>query len=106
LLGVPSSLIEVVHGDTARSPFGLGTYGSHSAAVGGAAIAKAVGKIIDKGRKIAAYLLEASEQDIEFAAGKFTVSGTDRSMTFGEVAGAAYFPPDAFPLDILGARSR
>jgi hypothetical protein len=60
--------------DTARSPFGLGTYGSRSAAVGGAAIAKAAGKIIDKGRKIAGYLLEASEQDIEFAAGKFTVS--------------------------------
>src|SRR5580693_3937165 len=101
LLGVSSSLVEIVHGDTARSPFGLGTYGSRSAAVGGAAIAKAVGKIIDKGRKIAGHLLEASEQDIEFAAGKFTVSGTDRSMTFGEIAGAAYFPPDGFPLDIL-----
>src|SRR6516165_7200555 len=74
MLGVSSSLVEIVHGDTARSPFGLGTYGSRSAAVGGAAIAKAVGKIIDKGRKIAGYLLEASEQDIEFAAGKFTVS--------------------------------
>ena len=101
MLGVSSSLVEIVHGDTARSPFGLGTYGSRSAAVGGSAIAKAVGKIIDKGRKIAGYLLEASEQDIEFAAGKFTVSGTDRSMTFGEIAGAAYFPPDGFPLEIL-----
>ena len=101
LLGVSSSLVEIVHGDTARSPFGLGTYGSRSAAVGGGAIAKAVGKIIDKGRKIAGYLLEASERDIEFAGGKFTVGGTDRSMTFGEVAGAAYFPPDGFPLDIL-----
>jgi aerobic carbon-monoxide dehydrogenase large subunit len=101
LLGVSSDLVEIAHGDTARSPFGLGTYGSRSAAVGGGAIAKAVGKIIDKGRKIAGYLLEASEHDIEFAAGKFTVSGTDRSLTFGEVAGAAYFPPDSFPLDIL-----
>jgi carbon-monoxide dehydrogenase large subunit len=101
ILGVSSNLVEIVHGDTARSPFGLGTYGSRSAAVGGAAIAKAVGKIVDKGRKIAGYLLEASEQDIEFADGKFTVSGTDRSMTFGEIAGAAYFPPDRFPLDIL-----
>jgi aerobic carbon-monoxide dehydrogenase large subunit len=101
MLGVSSSLVEIVHGDTARSPFGLGTYGSRSAAVGGGAIAKAVSKIIDKGRKIAAHLLEASEQDIEFAAGKFAVSGTDRSMTFGEVVGAAYFPPDGFPLDIL-----
>jgi carbon-monoxide dehydrogenase large subunit len=101
LLDVSSSLVEIVHGDTARSPFGLGTYGSRSAALGGAAIAKAVGKIIDKGRKIAGYLLEASEQDIDFAAGKFTVSRTDRSMTFGEIAGAAYFPPDGFPLDVL-----
>jgi carbon-monoxide dehydrogenase large subunit len=101
MLGVSSSLVEIVHGDTARSPFGLGTYGSRSAAVGGSAIAKAVGKIIDKGKKIAGYLLEASEQDIEFTDGTFTVSGTDRGMTFGEVAGAAYFPPDGFPLDIL-----
>jgi hypothetical protein len=74
---------------------------ARSAAVGGAAIAKAVGKIIDKGRKIAGYLLEASEQDIEFAAGKFTVSGTDRSMTFGEVAAPPIFPLDGFPLEIL-----
>ncbi len=101
LLGVSSDLVEIVHGDTARSPFGLGTYGSRSAAVGGAAIAKAIGKIIDKGRKIAGYLLEAGEQDIEFAAGKFTVIGTDRSLTFGEVAGVAYFPPESFPLDVL-----
>ena len=101
LLGLSSGLVEIVHGDTARSPFGLGTYGSRSAAVGGAAIAKAVGKIVDKGKKIAGYLLEASDQDIEFTAGKFAVSGTDRSMTFAEVAGAAYFPPDGFPLDIL-----
>ena len=101
LLGLSSGLVEIVHGDTARSPFGLGTYGSRSAAVGGAAIAKAIGKIIDKGKKIAGSLLEASEQDIEFTAGKFTVGGTDRSMTFAEVAGAAYFPPDSFPLDIL-----
>jgi aerobic carbon-monoxide dehydrogenase large subunit len=56
---------------------------------------------VDKGKKIAGCLLEASEADIEFAAGKFTVGGTDRSMSFGEVAGAAYFPPDGFPLDIL-----
>src|SRR5271169_675742 len=52
LLGVSSDLVEIVHGDTARSPFGLGTFGSRSAAVGGSAIAKAIGKIIDKGRKI------------------------------------------------------
>ncbi len=101
LLGVPSSKVEVVHGDTARSPFGLGTYGSRSAAVGGAALAKAVGKVIDKGKKITSYLLEASEQDIEFKDGEFVVSGTDRKMSFGEVAGAAYTPPEGYPLDIL-----
>ena len=101
MLGVPSRNVEVVHGDTARSPFGLGTYGSRSAAVGGAALAKAVGKIIDKGKKIASYLLEASEQDIEFKDGNFSVAGTDRKMSFGEIAGAAYTPPPNYPLETL-----
>jgi carbon-monoxide dehydrogenase large subunit len=101
MLGMSSDMIEVVHGDTARSPFGLGTYGSRSAAVGGSAIAKAVGKILDKGRKIAAHLLEASEQDIEFKDGAFTVAGTDRRKTFGEIAGAAYTPPPSYPLETL-----
>jgi aerobic carbon-monoxide dehydrogenase large subunit len=101
LLGVPSDIVEVVHGDTARSPFGLGTYGSRSAAVGGGAIAKAVGKIVNKGRKIASALLEASEHDIEFKGGAFTVAGTDRSKTFAEIAGAAYTPPPSYPLETL-----
>ncbi len=101
LLGVSSDMVEVVHGDTARSPFGLGTYGSRSAAVGGAALFKAAGKIIDKGKKIASALLEASEQDIEFRNGAFTVAGTDRSKTFGEIAGAAYTPPPSYPLETL-----
>jgi len=101
LLGVPSDCVEIVHGDTARSPFGLGTYGSRSAAVGGAAIAKAVGKIIDKGRKIAGHLLEASEQDIEFKEGYFGVAGTDRRKSFAEIAGAAYTPPPSYPLETL-----
>ncbi len=101
MLGVPSASIDIVHGDTARSPFGLGTYGSRSAAVGGAAIAKAVGKIIDKAKKIASHMLEASEQDIEFKNGAFTVIGTDRSKTFGEIAGAAYTPPPSYPLETL-----
>jgi carbon-monoxide dehydrogenase large subunit len=101
LLGVPGDSVEIVHGDTARSPFGLGTYGSRSAAVGGAAIAKAVGKVIDKGRKIAGHLLEASEQDIEFKEGYFGVAGTDRRKSFAEIAGAAYTPPPSYPLDTL-----
>ncbi|MGA7973194.1 MAG: molybdopterin cofactor-binding domain-containing protein, partial [Pseudolabrys sp.] len=100
-LGVPSSTVEVVHGDSARSPFGLGTYGSRSAAVGGAALAKAVGKVIDKGKLITSYLLEASVEDVEFKDGDFTIKGTDKKMSFGEIAGAAYTPPEGYPLDIL-----
>jgi len=90
----------VVHGDTGRIPFGMGTYGSRSLSVGGTAIVKALDKIVAKGRKIAAHLLEAAEADIEFKDGKFTVAGTDRSKTFGEVALCAYVPHN-FPLDKL-----
>jgi carbon-monoxide dehydrogenase large subunit len=84
--------IEIVHGDTAKVPFGMGTYGSRSIAVGGTALVKALDKIIAKGRKIAAHLMEASEKDVEFKDGKFTVAGTDKSKTFGEVALTAYVP--------------
>jgi aerobic carbon-monoxide dehydrogenase large subunit len=99
-LGVPVENVDVVHGDTGRIPFGMGTYGSRSLAVGGTAIVKAMDKIVAKGKKIAAHLLEASEGDIEFADGKFTVAGTDRSKTFGEVALTAYVPHN-YPLDKL-----
>ena len=92
--------VDIVHGDTGRIPFGMGTYGSRSIAVGGAAIMKALDKIIAKGRKIAAHLLEAAEADIEYADGRFTVAGTDRSKTIGEVAFAAYVPHN-YPLDKL-----
>ena len=78
----------------------MGTYGSRSLAVGGTAIVKAVDKIVAKGKKIAAHLLEAAESDIEFRNGKFTVAGTDRSKTFGEVALTAYVPHN-YPLDKL-----
>ena len=70
----------------------MGTYGSRSAAVGGSAIVKAADKIIEKGRKIAAHALEASEDDIEFAGGNFTVKGTDKAMNIAEVAFTAYVP--------------
>ena len=70
----------------------MGTYGSRSLAVGGSAIVPALEKIIAKGRKIAAHLLEAAEGDVEFKDGKYTVEGTDRSKTFGEVALTAYVP--------------
>jgi carbon-monoxide dehydrogenase large subunit len=91
-LGVPVEQVEVVHGDTDKVIFGMGTYGSRSAAVGGSALCKAADKIVEKGRKIAAHILEASEDDIEFADGNFTVAGTDKAMSIGEVAFAAYVP--------------
>ena len=71
-LGIPIESIEIVHGDTAKIPYGMGTYGSRSLAVGGSAIVKAMDKVVAKGRKIAAHLLEAAEADIEFKDGKFT----------------------------------
>ena len=85
-LGIPIENVEIVHGDTGRIPFGMGTYGSRSLSVGGTAIIKAIDKIVAKGKKIAAHLLEAAEADIEFKDGKFTVAGTDRSKAFAEIA--------------------
>jgi carbon-monoxide dehydrogenase large subunit len=99
-LGVDFDSIEVVHGDTGKIPFGMGTYGSRSLSVGGMAIVKALEKIRSKARKIAAHLLEASEEDVVFEHGKLTVAGTDKSVTFGEVALSAYVPHN-YPLDVL-----
>ncbi|MBI3512486.1 MAG: xanthine dehydrogenase family protein molybdopterin-binding subunit [Proteobacteria bacterium] len=99
-LGVPMESIEVVHGDTAMIPFGMGTYGSRSLAVGGSAILKAVDKIVAKSKKIAAHLLEAAEADIEFKDGVFSVAGTDRSKTLGEIALAAYVPHN-YPIETV-----
>ncbi|MBN9509582.1 MAG: xanthine dehydrogenase family protein molybdopterin-binding subunit [Alphaproteobacteria bacterium] len=99
-LSIPFASVEVVHGDTAKIPFGMGTYGSRSLAVGGAALFKAMDKVIAKGKKIAAHLLEASVNDIEFKDGKFTVSGTDRSKAFGEIALTAYVPHN-YPIEEL-----
>jgi len=91
-LGIGVDKVEIVHGDTSKIPFGMGTYGSRSLAVGGTAIVNAVDKIIAKGRKIAAHLLEAGEGDVEFRDGKYVVAGTDRSKSFGDVALTAYVP--------------
>jgi len=99
-LGVPLENIEIVHGDTNKVPFGMGTYGSRSLPVGGSAIVKAVDKVIAKSRKIAAHLMEAAEADIEFKDGRFTIAGTDRAVTIAEVAMSAYVP-HKFPLDEL-----
>jgi len=99
-LGVPFENVEVVEGDTGNTQFGMGTYGSRTLSVGGSALYRACEKIIDKGKKIAAHLLEASEGDIEFENGVFKVAGTDRSKTIAEIAFAAYVPHD-FPHDRL-----
>jgi len=97
-LGMPADNVEIVHGDTDRVPFGMGTYGSRSLAVGGTAVVNALNKVIEKGKKIAAHLLEASEGDIEFTDGAYRVKGTDKQKTFGEVALTAYVPHQ-YPLE-------
>jgi carbon-monoxide dehydrogenase large subunit len=90
-LGIPMEQVEIVHGDTGQIPFGMGTYGSRSACVGGSAIVKSLDKIKEKGRKIAAHLLEASEGDLVYENGKWSVKGSpDKAKAFGEVALAAY----------------
>ena len=99
-LGIDFDSVDVVHGDTDKIPFGMGTYGSRSIAVGGAAIVKAIDKIVAKGKKIAAHLLETSESDIEFENGQFVVPGTDKAKAFGEIALAAYVPHN-YPLEEL-----
>jgi carbon-monoxide dehydrogenase large subunit len=99
-LGIPVENVDVVHGDTGRVPFGMGTYGSRSISVGGAAIMKALDKIEAKAKKIAAHLMEASDADIEFAGGEFKVKGTDKKIPFGQVALTAYVPHN-YPLDKL-----
>ncbi|SMF17259.1 carbon-monoxide dehydrogenase large subunit [Tistlia consotensis] len=97
-LGVDFERIEVVHGDTDRIPYGIGTYGSRSLAVGGSALKLSLDKVIEKGRRIAAHLLECDPADLAFEQGRYQVAGTDRSAGFAEVAAAAYnpvaFPPD------------
>ncbi|HVZ07197.1 xanthine dehydrogenase family protein molybdopterin-binding subunit [Rhodopila sp.] len=99
-LGVPFDQVEVVHGDTAKIPFGMGTYGSRSLAVGGSAMVKAMDKIIAKGKKIAAHLMEASVDDIEFKDGQFRVAGTDKAKTLTDISLAAYVPHN-YPIEEL-----
>ena len=99
-LGVSIAQVDIVHGDTAKVPFGMGTYGSRSLAVGGSAMFKAMDKIIAKGKKIAAHLMEASVEDIEFDRGQFRVAGTDKVKALAEISLAAYVPHN-FPHDEL-----
>jgi carbon-monoxide dehydrogenase large subunit len=97
MIGIPEAQVEIVHGDTANTPMGMGTYGSRSLAVGGSAMVRAANKIISKAKKIAAHLLEASDADIELKDGKFSVAGTDKSIDWGSVCLAAYVPHN-YPL--------
>ncbi|MEO1232083.1 MAG: xanthine dehydrogenase family protein molybdopterin-binding subunit [Myxococcota bacterium] len=99
-LGIPYEQITIEHGDTRDSAFGMGTYGSRSLAVGGSAIVKAGEKIIEKGRKIAAHMLEADVGDIEFEGGMYKVRGTDRMKHIQEVAFTAYVP-HSYPIEEL-----
>jgi aerobic carbon-monoxide dehydrogenase large subunit len=89
-LGIPIDNVSVVHGDTDKVQFGMGTYGSRSGAVGMSALAKALDKIEAKAKKVAAHMLEAAEGDIEFKDGKFSVAGTDKSAGWGDVTLNAY----------------
>ncbi|UYN93216.1 MAG: xanthine dehydrogenase family protein molybdopterin-binding subunit [Enhydrobacter sp.] len=91
-LGIDPADVQFIDGDTDRVAFGMGTNGSRSTVLGGSALFMAAGKVIEKGRKLAGHLLEAGEQDIEFADGRFTVTGTDRSVTLKQVAMAAFQP--------------
>src|SRR5436853_2867390 len=92
-LGVPMENVEIVHGDTGANPFGMGTYGSRSASVGGTAIHMSIHKIKEKGKKIAAHLLEASPGDMEYVNGQFQVKGfPGKAVPFGQVALTAYVP--------------
>jgi carbon-monoxide dehydrogenase large subunit len=99
-LGVPFENVDVVQGDTDKATMGMGTFGSRSLSLGGAAIVLSADKIIAKGKKIAAHMMEAAEGDIEFADGNFTVSGTDKSLNIAEVAFSAYVPHN-YPLETV-----
>jgi carbon-monoxide dehydrogenase large subunit len=100
-LGIDPEQVEVLHGDTDQGPFGWGTYGSRSLAVGGEAVGRAAVKVQDKAKQVCAALLEAAPEDIELSDGKFQVRGSpDRSMSMAEIAGAAHIPPEELPADI------
>ena len=98
MLGVDPDNVEIVHGDTSKIPFGMGTYGSRSLAVCGSAIVRGVEKIISKGKKIAAHMMETTDDKVDFEEGVFSVKGTNKTVSFGDVALKAYIPHD-FPIE-------
>lgn len=89
-LGLAQADLRVMDGDTDAVAYGAGSFGSRSAAIGGSAVWLAADKAIAKGKRIAAHLLEAADADIAFAAGRFAIAGTDRGVTWKEIARAAY----------------
>ena len=98
-LGIPYDDIEVIHGDTGRMEFGLGTYGSRSLAVGGSALVVAADKIVEKGRKIAAHMMQSSPEQVDFNNGQFELRDSNQSLSIQEVAFASYVPAD-YPEDL------
>ena len=98
-LGVPIDDVDVVHRDTGKLDFGLGTYGSRSLAVGGSALVNAADKVIEKGRKVAAHLLRTEPDNIEFEAPVYRMKNSNESKTFQEIAFAAYVNHD-YPDDL------
>ena len=98
-LGIALEDVEIVHGDSESVAFGMGTYGSRSLAVGGSAIMKSVDKVLEKGAQIAAHKLESRVEDLEYGEGKWTVKGSDKSISFGDVSLTAYVPHD-YPADL------
>ncbi|WP_413718028.1 xanthine dehydrogenase family protein molybdopterin-binding subunit [Silicimonas sp. MF1-12-2] len=99
-LGIDQDKIEIVHGDTSKIPFGMGSYGSRSLAVCGSAVVKATDKIIAKAKLIAAHMMDATGEDIHFEDGVFSVPGTNKNVPFGDVALKAYIPHD-FPIEAI-----
>ena len=100
-LGIDPENVDVIHGDTDQGPWGWGTYGSRSLAVGGEAVARAAEKVQEKAKRVCAALLEAAPEDIELTDGQYQVRGSpDRSMSMADIAGAAHIPPQELPADI------
>ena len=98
--GIPIEDVEVLHGDTGRMDYGLGTYGSRSLAVGGSALSKAADKVIAKGKKIAAHMMKGDADEIDFEDGEFLLRASNQKKTFQEIAFSAYVPFD-YPLEEL-----
>jgi len=98
-LGIPYDDVDLIHGDTGRLEFGLGTYGSRSIAVGGSALVVAAGKIIEKGKIIAGHMMQASADQVDFENGQFILQDSNQSMSIQEVAFASYVPAD-YPEDL------